>query len=189
MKRYLVLPVLAIYALLSGFSFAQDDAMMKAWQEYMTPGPMHQLLAKGVGEWKADITMWMDPSQPPTTSQGTSTGEMIMDGRYFQGKYEGTYNGQPMHGMEISGYDNAKKEFFSTWIDNFGTGIMHLKGTYDEAAKTLNYAGTMTDPMGNEVKVREVMKYLDDYTMHFEMYMEQQGSEFKTMEIKYTKVR
>lgn len=189
MKKFFVIPALAIYVLLTGFNFAQDEAMMKAWQEYMTPGPMHEVLAKGAGEWKADITMWMDPAMAPTQSQGTSKCEMIFDGRYFHGTFEGTYDGKPMHGMELSGYDNAKKEFFSTWIDNMGTGIMHLKGTYDEASKTLNYSGVMTDPMGNDVKVREVVKHLDDNTMHFEMYMDHQGQEFKTMEIKYTRVK
>lgn len=171
--------------------FAQEgqDEMMKAWQEYMTPGPMHELLAKGVGEWKAEITMWMDPSQPPTQSEGKAVTETILGGRYFQTMNEGIFMGMPMQGIEVSGYDNAKKKFFSTWIDNFGTGIMYLEGDYDEETKTLNMSGTSTDPMGNEVGVREVIKLIDDDTSFFEMYMIQDEQEMKSMEIKSTRVK
>ncbi|WP_199757035.1 hypothetical protein [Pedobacter sp. KBW06] len=31
---------------------AQDDAMMKAWQAYMTPGDVHKMMAKGNGMQK-----------------------------------------------------------------------------------------------------------------------------------------
>ena len=59
---------LAVLLFAGSSIFAQDNSqqdMMQAWQAYMTPGPMHAMLAKAVGEWKTDITMWMDPSQPP----------------------------------------------------------------------------------------------------------------------------
>lgn len=191
MKRYLSIPVLITYMLLSGVNFAQqDDAMMKAWQESMNPGPMHEILAKGVGEWNVNVTSWMDPAQPPMTSTGTSKGEMIFDGKYFHSTFTGTFMNQPFTGLEVSGYDNVKKEFFTLWIDNMGTGVMHLTGAYDEMSKSITYTGTVTDPTGTECKVREVMQYPDDYTMLYEMYMEKGGQpEFKAMEIRYTKVR
>jgi hypothetical protein len=170
--------------------YAQDstshDEMMKAWQEYMTPGPMHQMLAKGVGEWTANIKMWEDPSKPPTESKGTSEVKSILGGRYIQGNYKGTFNGMEMNGQDITGYDNAKKKFFNTWIDNFGTGIMHLEGTYDEGTGTLTFTGTSIDPMsGKDIPVRETFKFIDPDHQHMEMFMTDKGQEFKTMEIDY----
>lgn len=173
-------------------SFAQDEnyqeEMMKAWTEYMTPGPMHDLLAKGAGEWTGDIKMWMDPNKPPTESTGISTMKPILGGRYFERTTTGTFNGMEMNGREISGYDNAKKKFFSTWIDNFGTGIMYLEGTYDESTQTFTYTGTMVDPMsGKDVPVKETIKRIDDDHSHGEMFMSEKGQEFKTMEIDFTR--
>ena len=45
------------------------------------------------------------------------------------------------HGME--GYDNAKKKFVGTWIDNMGTGIMMSEGDYDPSSKTFTYRSEM----------------------------------------------
>ena len=41
--------------------------------------------------------------------------------------------------MAVEGYDNVKKKFLASWIDNMGTGIMNLEGTYDAATKSLTY--------------------------------------------------
>lgn len=190
------LPVLSLFLFSSvNLLIAQDDEMgmdpemMKAWQESMTPGPMHELLARSVGEWKAEVTMWMDPNQPPTTSEATTVCESILGGRYFKSTHTGIMMGMPFEGYEISGYDNVKKKFFNVWLDNMGTGIMLSEGLYDEASKTFTYSGTMTEPMGNDLMVREVIKVIDNDNTIFEMYMDEGGKEMKTMEIKYTRIK
>ena len=78
------------------------------------------------GEWNEEVTMWMAPGAPPTVSKATAKNEMIMGGRYQLSKSTGTMMGMPFEGMSTVGYDNAKKQFTSTWIDNFGTGTMAL---------------------------------------------------------------
>jgi hypothetical protein len=165
------------------------EAMMKAWQSYMTPGEMHKLLAQSDGEWTADISMWMDPNGQPTKSKGSMTNKMIMGGRYQEGSYKGDMMGQPMEGRGITGYDNAKKQFESTWIDNMGTGVMKMTGTYDPSTKTITFTGNQVDPMsGKEMKVRETLELVDASTQVMTMYMTPpDGTEFKTMEIKFKK--
>jgi uncharacterized protein DUF1579 len=166
---------------------AQDE-QMKAWMTYMTPGPMHEMLAKSNGEWNEEVTMWMDPSAPPTKSTATCTNTMILGGRYQQSMSKGSFNGMPFEGTSTVGYDNAKKVFVSTWIDNMGTGIMFTEGKYDEKTKTINFGGNCVDPMtGKEMKVRETFKIIDDNNQFMEMFMTQNGKEFKTMEIKFTR--
>lgn len=166
-----------------------QDAMMKAWEAYMTPGEMHKLLASADGEWSADISMWMDPQGQPMKSKGSMTNKMIFDGKYQEGTYKGDMMGRPMEGKGITGYDNAKKQFESTWVDNMGTGIMKMTGTYDPSTKTITFMGNQVDPMtGKEMKVRETLKMVDDKNQVMTMYMTPEGaSEFKTMEIKFTK--
>lgn len=193
--RKLLLSMACCLMMLSMQSFAQDDAaandeMMKAWQESMTPGPMHKLLANRVGEWKAEVSMWMDPSQPPTVSDATTVCESVFDGRYFKATHTGMMMGMPFEGFELNGYDNVKKKFFNVWIDNMGTGMLTTEGTYDEATKILTLSGTMTDPMGNDMKVRELVKVVDNDNSTFQMYVEESGKpEMKMMEIKYTRVK
>lgn len=181
-----VFPILVLFFVSLVNINAQDDqqALMQAWQEYMTPGPIHQMLAKNVGEWKTEIKMWMDPSQPPTTAEGTAVCEALFDGRYFQTKHTSTFMGMPFNGVDLTGYDNAKKKIFSSWIDNMGTGLMYLEGTYDEATKTTTLIGTTQDPLGKEVKIREVIKIIDDDNTFFEMYDTRDGKEVKSMEMK-----
>ena len=195
MKKLFALLFVFLLAVLSNVLLAQeeggemDPAMMKAWQESMTPGPMHEMLAHRVGEWKAEVTTWMDPAKPPETSEAKTVTEAILGGRYFKSTHTGMMMGMPFEGYEISGYDNVKKKFFSIWLDNMGTGFMTSEGTYDEASKTLTLTGQMTEPMGNTVNVREVAKDMDNDNSTFEMYVDMGGKEMKTMEIKYTRVK
>ena len=113
----------------------------------------------------------------------------MLGGRYFKSTHTGMMMGMPFEGYEISGYDNVKKEFFNVWMDNMGTGIMVSTGTYDEATKTLTFTGQMTEPMGTEMNVREVITAPDKDHSLFEMYVDMGGNEMKTMEIKYTRVK
>jgi len=180
--------VIAITAF-SSTSFSQDDDMMKKWQEYMTPGDMQKMLAHGTGNWKAKTTFWMTPGTEPTVSEATAVGEMILGGRYLMSKFNGNMWGMPFEGIAVEGFDNAAKIFMSTWIDNMGTGIMYMTGTWDEANKQISYKGKMVDPMsGSWVDIREVVTYNSDGSSKMEMYgPAPDGKEFKTMEIIFTK--
>jgi hypothetical protein len=166
----------------------QDTAaMMKAWQDYMTPNDMHAMLAKDNGTWTADLTMWMTADAPPQKSTGTSTNRMIMGGRYQQATFKGSFNGMPFEGISTVGYDNSKKKFVNTWIDNMGTGIMIMEGTYDSANKVINFTGKSADPTtGKECTMRETFRKVDDNTEVMEMYTTYLGgTEYKSMEITY----
>jgi hypothetical protein len=195
MKKIILILALAIGS--AGISNAQQDkpmspeqaAMMKKWEEYMTPGDVHAMLAKSNGEWNQDITMWMDPSAPPSKSTSTCTNTMIMGGRYQQSVNKGNFDGMPFEGISTVGYDNARKVVMSTWIDNMGTGIMYLEGKYDPATKTVTSTGKSVDPMtGKDMGVREVYTMVDDNHQTMTMYMTPAGGkEYKSMEIKYTR--
>lgn len=163
--------------------------MMKNWQEYMTPGEMHKMLAKWDGEWNGEVTMWMAPGSPEQKSASTAVNKMIMNGLYQQSTHSGNMMGMPFSGQSTVGYDNHRKEFVSTWIDNMGSGIMVLHGPWNEASKTINLKGTMVDPGTKmDTDIRETFKIIDDNTQEMEMFvMTPDGKEFKTMNIKYTR--
>lgn len=186
MKRTLLL-LLAVYCS-STAAFAQDEATQKAWMDYMTPGSMHKMMAMADGDWKTEMTFWMAPDTPPSTATGTCTNKMILGGRYQESRHGSSFAGQPFEGLGTLGYDNAKKVFQSTWVDNMGTGIMYLEGKWDDATRSITLTGKMTDPIsGKEQLVREVVKWVDDNNQVMEMYMMADGTEFKSMELKLTR--
>jgi len=169
-------------------TFAQSDDDMKAMMAYATPGEIHKMMAKSVGTWTCAITMWMQPNTQPMNSTGEMKNEMILGGRYLKGTNTGNFMGQPFEGISITGYDNAKKIFVNNWIDNMGTGMMNLTGTWDNATKSITFQGSMVDPAsGKDIPIREVLTFNDDNHQTMEMYANMGGQEFKTMEIKFTR--
>jgi hypothetical protein len=87
---------------------------MKAMMDYATPGEPHKMLAKSNGTWNGEVTMWMAPDAPPSTSKATMVNKMVMDGRYQVSETKGNMMGMPFNGMSTTGYDNVKKVFIST---------------------------------------------------------------------------
>jgi len=90
-------------------------------------------------------------------------------------------------GMAVEGYDNAKKKFVSSWVDNMGTGIMNSEGTYDAGSSTFTYAAEYEPMPGMKTKVREVLKVTDNDHRTMEFFEDRGGKEVKTMEINYTR--
>jgi hypothetical protein len=168
-------------------STAQTEAEMKAWQTYMTPGDMHKVLAQTEGEWTTEGKMWMDPKSEPMISKGECTYKMVLGGRYQETQFKGDMMGQQFEGKGVMAYDNFKKQFESTWIDNMGSGIMKTEGNYDPATKTFTMTGKLVDPMtSKECTVRETLKIVDDDTHVMTMYNTVGGQpEFKTMELTF----
>jgi hypothetical protein len=167
-----------------------DSTMMAKWMAFATPGEAHKVLADDAGEWDGETTMWMSPDAPPTKNKGKAVNTMILGGRYQHGVHTGCFTGMPFEGISIIGYDNTKKKYVSSWVDNMGTGIMIMEGTYDAASKTVKLSGTCTDPMtGKNMKMREDFTIIDNNTRKMVMYSPdpKTGKEFKSMEIVMTR--
>ena len=163
--------------------------MMKNWQDYMTPGDVHKMMAKWDGTWNGEVTMWMYPGAPEQKSTSTTVNKMIMNGLYQQNVHTGTMMDMPFNGIGTLAYDIHKKEFMSTWIDNMGSGIMMMKGTWDDATKTITFKGKTTDPgTKSDVDVKETFTVIDDNTQEMKMFMPMpDGKEFQTMNIKFSR--
>lgn len=171
-------------------SFAQSASEQQAWMAFMTPGQEHKMLAKDDGEWSEEITIYMDPTAPPIKSKATCTNSMILGGRYQKSVHKGDMMGMPFEGESTVGFDNGRKVWFSTWVDNMGTGMMYGEGTYDKSKNALILNGKMTDPSTlKAVDYKEVMTWPDEDHQKMEMYAIVDGKEIKTMEIIFTRVK
>jgi hypothetical protein len=169
-----------------------DADMMAMMMELAKPGENHKLLAKAVGSWTYTLKMWMDPSAPPSESSGTCVTKEVLGGRYFITDYAGKFqfpgpDGKMMDmefkGIGTDGYDNVKKKFVSSWIDNMGTMIIHSEGTYDGPAKSLTYNYECEMMPGMKTKNRQVIKIIDNDNRTVEFWEDRGGKEVKTMEI------
>ncbi|RYY40916.1 MAG: DUF1579 domain-containing protein [Chitinophagaceae bacterium] len=168
---------------------AKPDSATQAqnWQMYMTPGPEHRLLKEANGNWEAEVTMWMAPGAPAQTSTMSTENKMLLGDRYQQSASKGQMMGMPFEGISTVGFDNHKKKYISTWIDNMGTGMMMMEGAYDSTTKTINFAGKMIDPAtGEECEERETYTVIDKDHHLLQMYAKDEaGKEFKVMQIHY----
>jgi hypothetical protein len=179
-------------------SAADMQKMMQQMLEMSKLNENHKLLTSLDGNWDYKIKFWMnpDPTAKPQESTGTAVRKSIMGGRYVtmdvSGNMQmpdetGKMKEVQFKGMGIEGYDNVKKKFVASWIDNMGTGMEFSEGTYDPATKTFTYSMEMEPMPGMKTQVREVIKVADNSHMMLEWYENQGGQEKKTMEINYTK--
>lgn len=204
MNRKILLPLIAALLVGGGApTLAQtttnqpsESEMMATMMAVAQPGENHKQLANMAGKWSYTVKWWMNPQSPPSESTGTMTAKMAMGGRYLisehKGKMEmpgadGKITKTEFQGMSIDGYDNAKKKFVSSWIDNMGTGIMNSEGTYDDATKTLTCTGSYEPMPGVVTKAKEVCKFVDDDHHTMEMFEDRGDTQVKTMEISYTR--
>ena len=166
---------------------AEDmQKMMQQMMELSKLNENHKLLGELAGTWSYTVKMWMnpDPNAKPEESKGTAVRKSLMDGRYcvldVTGKMEmpgpdGKKKETTFKGMGLEGYDNVKKKFIGTWVDNMGTGIMTSEGTYDPVTKTFTYTGEYEGIPGIKQKIRETVKIVDKNHHTLEWYEDRGG--------------
>jgi hypothetical protein len=172
---------------------SQDEiaAQMEMYEKLSRPGEYHKLLEDFAGTWNATVTMWMDPAAPPTVSKGSSTHKLIFDGRFIYGEFTGEFLGSPFKGINIMGYDNVKKEFVSVWIDNSSTGMVTARGTYDPVEKKFHFTSSALDPLSGQILEMREESYFANQDEYISVTYTKPGGgqEFKSMEMKYTRIK
>jgi hypothetical protein len=168
---------------------AEQQAMMEAWARMSEIRAEHKQLKFFEGNWTSATKMWTDPSAPPQQSTGSMTVTPLYDGRYLVFRQTGEFQGATFEGQGYLGFENARNQFFSTWIDSMATGFWLAYGTYDAAKKTYTFHGEMPDPMkpGTKKKARQVFRVVDDSHYVFEWYDTYNGKEAKSLEITYAR--
>ena len=167
-----------------------DDAMMSAWMEANAVTEFHKHLEPFVGRWETASKMRMAPEVPWMESKGSSEVSWIMEGRFVQEKYKGEMMGMPFEGLGMTGYDNMRKEYISTWMDSMSTTIAMTRGKCDNSAKTFSFMGAMDDPMTGtkDVPFKVVLKVVNGDKRMMEFWVPgEDGEMFQNMEIVYTR--
>ena len=170
---------------------AKEKAMMEAWQKSMTPGPAHKALDGMVGTWDTVVKSWMAPGAPPAESTGTSEHRWVLGGRWVEQRFNGTFMGMPFEGVGYTGYDNVKKQYVGSWMDNMSTGVMTSTGQASKDGKTWTFKASMSDPMTGKTSYSDEKITVIDNDHHV---MEMWGpshdgkvKKYKMMEISYSR--
>jgi hypothetical protein len=195
----LAVPSLVVAALaLSATLYAADkadkragqtsqDEMMAAYMKLASPGEFHGYLKPLAGTGRPRSSPMRKKDQM-SISEGACQSSWVMDGRYLKEECTGNFEGMPFNGMGFTGYDNATKKYVSSWVDTMGTGILNSTGTIDGSHKTLTFLSSAPDPMtGKTMKIRMVIKIVDENRHVFSFYGTREGKEALQMEITYTR--
>jgi hypothetical protein len=134
--------------------------------------------------------MWWSKDSPPQKSKGTSDVRWIMDGRYVLEELSGDMMGMAWKGMGVTGYDNFKKKYVFTFLDNMGTAILTGEGDFDAKNNVMTSYGKMDEPLTGEKNktVKYVTRILSKDKHVFEIYdLVGTPHEFKVIEMVYTR--
>lgn len=172
-----------------GVENADPSEMMQKWMATMQPSKGHEFLKRFEGNWKAKNTVWMDPSAPPMVTDGYSTNELIYNGKFVKGTYQGNFMGQPFEGTSILGFDNIRKQFTSIWFDSMSTAFSPSFGMVDVTGNTLTMIATMDEPMTGEINkhYKQVFTFQNEDAYTMEMIEILYGDEFTVMKLEYTR--
>jgi len=161
------------------------EEMMKRMQAAGAPGPGHQALEAFVGNWKAEVTCWMEPDGPPNKSQGTSKTQWIFGKRFLEEEFHGEMMGKSFTGCCLLGFDNTKQKFNCVWIDDMSTGMFTSEGRGENGNKVITLEGKASCAATGQtdVPMKQIFRVISPDKHILEMYNDGR----KSMEITYTR--
>lgn len=188
-RATLVLALAASILAVPPVSAQEEDgemaAMMEAYEKAGTPGEHHEHLGRMVGEWDAEVRMYMEPGAEPAVTQAASTVEWVMDGRFVKETVESEFMGQPFHGVGYTGYNNVAGEYEATWMDNHSTALYRYTGHVDDQGRMVFHSESVDPVTGETVQEKGVSEFVSDDEMIVRSYRLEDGEEVLTMELRY----
>ncbi|KAA0214661.1 MAG: DUF1579 domain-containing protein [Leptolyngbya sp. PLA3] len=169
----------------SGSGHAQVEDPMAAFVEMAALAPEHKHLEAFIGEWNAEVKIWMGQGEPQVT-RGVMVNTFILGGRFIEQKYQG--HGYDFQGSGLFGYNKASGKFEGLWIDTMSTMMQTDIGTYDPGKKTFTMLSKVNCSEMGEMTRTSLIKVHGPDKHVMEMYFAPQGgTEDKCMEITYTR--
>jgi hypothetical protein len=198
--RYSNLGIVLAGALIAGWALADEkdssqkldpkmEELMKKAEAACTPGPAHKALEPLVGDWNAEVKMWMEPDGPPTISKGSAKSTWALKDRYVQEEFSGEFMGKPFRGISFTGYDNVRQKYRSVWLDDMSTTMVTSEGEADDGGKVITLGGDYACALTGErhKQTKQILRIVSRDKHVFEMHDPARGESSKTMEITYTR--
>lgn len=167
----------------------KTEEMMKRMEAAGTPGAAHKALEPLVGEWNAEVKMWMDPAAPPSVTKGTAKSTWVLGGRFVQQEFNGEFMGKPFRGIGLTGYDNTKQTYNNVWVDDISTAMFTSEGRAEKGGRVITFEGTYDCAMTGQKdkQSKQIVRIISRDKHIFEMHDPGKGDKSKEMEITYTR--
>ncbi len=172
---------------------------MAEWMKLSAPSDYHKHLESMIGTWDTAHKMWWGgPGTPANESKGVSEVTWTLGRRFMREEIKSEFpmpreDGQMQNvsftGIGYTGFDNYRKMYVGSWMDNMGTQMLGMKGAVDPSGKVFTFYGEMDEPMLNVHGrlVKYVTRVINNDKHVFEMYDLHAGDDYKVMEIVYTR--
>lgn len=155
--------------------------MLKATQ----PGEHHKQLESMAGSWDVVVKFKYGPG-PERQAKAMCEAKWILGGRFLQQQYENE-SGQSV--LQFVGYDNQKKKFSMTKMDNMDTGVLSAEGSISEGGKLITLVGDRTDPLtGKTSRLRIAITLTDQDHYNVEWFQTgENGKEERVVAMEHTR--
>ena len=122
------------------------------------PAKEHEWLQKFVGEWEAEVEVFMEPGKPPMKMKGFNRDRML-GGLWLIS--EGGNDSMPYQFLLTLGYDPQKKKYVGSWTDTMTSYLWRYEGTVNAEGNILTLETEGPAPMAPEKhsKFREVTEF------------------------------
>jgi hypothetical protein len=177
---------------------AMQESMQK-WMATLQPGEHHKQLEHFVGSWNTTTKIWWGgPGTPAVETKGRSDVKWVLDKRFIMEEHHGempmpdetgAMKNVPYKGIGMTGYNNSRNVFESSWTSNLGTEMLTMRGGVDPSGKVFRYYGQMDEPMMDIVgrTVKYVNRIINDDKHVFEIIDLHAGDDYKVIELTYTR--
>jgi hypothetical protein len=186
-------------------STANKDESYNQMLDYSRPGKYHRLLAELVGTWTFKGGHFSENPNPDSNKvvfnfNGTLVRKPFANGRFFIVEGTGGKLQMPIQDgkmkeanakyIETEGYDNVKKKFLLTIINNhIGSNIFFSEGNYDSTTNTITFNSEAELVPGMKIKARELFIIVNKNHYRLEYYNEQNGKYIKATEIDCMRIK
>ncbi|NJN33703.1 MAG: DUF1579 domain-containing protein [Saprospiraceae bacterium] len=173
-----------LISLFTASGFGQTNPGLDAIKNNVTGE--HKLLARSIGTWTGDASVWYSADKPPISSASMLKSYMDANGRFQISEIEGnvTGTGKPFTGVRLTGYDPVRKVFTKAMIQDGNPGVV-MEGKWDEATKSTTMYYKQFDNNGMENSLKEVYTYVDENTEILEIYKTNttNGKDFRVLKV------
>ncbi len=146
-----------------------------------------ELITSMIGRWQTSTKFWATPEAEPATSTGITTMTAAMGGRFVKQEFSAAMGGTSFKGTGYFGFNTANQQLESFWIDNLSTGMLMSTGQR-QSDGSIVWTANYTDENGQTQTAKSVTRFPSKNTIVFKSYeVASTGSEFKTMEVTYTR--
>lgn len=142
-------------------------------EDEFEPGPNHTRLDPLAGRWRVSGRVLADPDgsladdAAPLVAMCEAT--WILGGRFLESRYVGACLDEPFEGLGLTGFDEHRRRYVSTWVSSTDTELAVHDGEWDDARAALVMTGLMHDPRGGgRVRTTEVTRILGNREQRFE---------------------